>query len=1010
MAMMKSSAKIFASSLFLLLPFLLFTGRDREQAPDAPAVIRAAPDSMRALPHTVIVKLREGVAFRSSGALTAVPGVDACLQALGPCRIEPLHRQSGLSKRLSAAEQNVARLLIITYEADRDPRAVAADIARDASVAYAQPSYIYPFHHTPNDPLLAQQSVINLFKLTQAWDITTGDSTVAIGDVDSGCDWTHPDLNPNIYINKGEWGVAGELSNNGIDDDHDGEIDDWHGWDFVGSGTDTNPIPDNNPMDGTLGHGTMTAGCASAATNNGMGVAGVGYRTKILPVKAASNTGTGISYGYQGIMYAADMGCRVINTSWGGSGPFDQAMQDAIDYAFAKGALIVASSGNMAVDNDDNPFYPSSLNHVLNVGATETNGQAANWAVYGTSVGVYALGSNILTTAVGGGYTTPSQIQGTSFSSPYTAGVAALLFGMHPNWNPDQVAAQIRVSSDAINTPRAPKMYGRVNAFRAVSTNQTLTDIPGVRLVSFAASIPGSTMFTRGGQTAQVTMILENELAPTSAAATATVEFDDANLSSSTTDIPLGALNTFGRKTVTFPVTLTQNPSISEGWLPVRLKITDGTYLDYVVGRVAVYLNDNWHLSAVFGVPSITSIGALDGNVVWAVAHVSNPLQDYCIRTSNGGTNWVNATPSTYFGGTGLYCVAPVSATTALAGSGPTNGAAEVWRTTNAGFSWSRTSVSAITGFVDAIHMFDAQNGILIGDPVGGKWGIAKTADGGVSWSAVTPQLSAPGTEAGWNNSADFVGDVGWFGTNNNKLYKTTDRGATWTACPLPGKHSVNVSFSDANVGLAKFSAVTNQGGSEGLAVTTDGGTTWTPVTSLAIVSGAEAIMERNGSRMWVVQGGNSYMSADLGQTWSLNAVPSSFSNVACLERYRGNNFTDLYAGGLYIFKMHIDTQSLSADPIGSPRLAALGQNYPNPAGGNGAAATTIPFTIGAQSRVRIALADQLGREVMTLVDAELAPGSHSVSFGTTGLPTGAYHVVMRAGGDVFQRSMIILR
>lgn len=154
-------------------------------------------------------------------------------------------------------------------------------------------------------------------------------------------------------------------------------------------------------------------------------------------------------------------------------------------------------------------------------------------------------------------------------------------------------------------------------------------------------------------------------------------------------------------------------------------------------------------------------------------------------------------------------------------------------------------------------------------------------------------------------------------------------------------------------------------------------------------------------------------MSSDLGQTWSLNAVPSSFTSASCLAQYRGGDFTDLYAGGLYVFKMHIDAQSLSAGTLPSPRGYGLAQNYPNPVGGNGAGGrwnTTIPFMLAAQERVRITLCDQLGREVMTLVDAELAPGAHTASFGTAGLPAGTYHYIMRAGGEVRQRSMIILR
>src|SRR5512147_1350379 len=125
-------------------------------------------------------------------------------------------------------------------------------------------------------------------------------------------------------------------------------------------------------MDGAIGHGTNTSGCFGARANNGIGIAGTSYQSKILAIKTgAESASLAILAGYDGIAYAIDMGCKVINCSWGGTGSRSQAIQDLIDLAVSHGALVVSSSGNDPVDNDRIPHYPSSLDHVLNVGSVE---------------------------------------------------------------------------------------------------------------------------------------------------------------------------------------------------------------------------------------------------------------------------------------------------------------------------------------------------------------------------------------------------------------------------------------------------------------------------------------------------------------------------------------------------------------------------------------------------------------------------------------------------------------
>ena len=166
----------------------------------------------------------------------------------------------------------------------------------------------------------------------EAWDRQTGSPDVIVADIDTGVDYNHEDLAANIWIN------PGEIPGNGTDDDGNGYIDDYYGWDFANN--------DNDPMD-DHGHGTHTSGTIAAVGNNGIGVAGVSWHAKIMPVKFLGADGSGThAAGAQAIIYAADMGAKISNNSWGcdiGTLCFSQTIEDAIAYADVKGMLFVSS-------------------------------------------------------------------------------------------------------------------------------------------------------------------------------------------------------------------------------------------------------------------------------------------------------------------------------------------------------------------------------------------------------------------------------------------------------------------------------------------------------------------------------------------------------------------------------------------------------------------------------------------------------------------------------------------
>ncbi|NQU26780.1 MAG: S8 family serine peptidase, partial [Candidatus Marinimicrobia bacterium] len=332
--------------------------------------------------------------------------------------------------------------------------------------------------YNPNDPLFTQQWHLPNIQATEAWDlwdISSGqipgvDSTrvIKVGVVDTGVEWDHPDLVENIWQNLGEDtnnnGVTiiqsgstwifdpGDL--NGIDDDGDGYIDDLIGWDTEGS-VHTNG--DNDPTPPTVGiapdHGTNVSGCVSGVTNNGIGIAAVGWGIKIIPVKITNDSNGDLVGGYSGVLYAAKAGADVINCSWGGYG-YNGGSQSIINVAHnTYGSIIVASAGNgyqnMGPTNTD-PHYPSGYDNVISVTATDdVNDSFGCWATAGTTVDLAAPGSGIWTTDLNDGY---ESVPGTSFSSPIVAGAVGLLWSKFPDetqaWIEDRIVNSTDYFSD----------------------------------------------------------------------------------------------------------------------------------------------------------------------------------------------------------------------------------------------------------------------------------------------------------------------------------------------------------------------------------------------------------------------------------------------------------------------------------------------------------------------------------------------------------------------------------
>ncbi len=552
------------------------------------------------LPDRVIVKLRPSALSSKAAQTFGVPSLDAFVTRYGSQSVSRMFPEHSVPVKKN--EIDLSSIYVVRYGSPIDAFAVAEELSRRPEVEYAEPSFVYQTSgttvFTPNDTSFSQQWHLLKVRADSAWSLSQGDTNVVIGIVDTGVQWDHPDLAANIWINPGESGpdgLGGDKSTNGIDDDGDGKIDDWHGWDFGGADFNA-PVADNNPspIRSSHGHGTHTAGLASAVTNNVTGIAGIGFKCKILAVKASSDNdlrGSGgapfITAGFEGIIYAADMGANIISLSWGGSG-FSSFEQDIINYATGKGALIVAAAGNTGSAAD--PQYPASYDNVMSVAATQINADLkATYSSYGEHVDVSAPGGDgfVQTTQILSTYypSTYAYITGTSMATPLTAGAAALVKSYFPALSMAQVGEQLRVTCDDIYTANSSYKYklgkGRINAYRALTVTS-----PSVRISNIIAkdSVGGNNNGTfEPNEDVSISMTLLNYLQASSSSATATLTTANPFITVTTGSFPFGVLGTMASaNNGAAPFKVHVLPGIpSSTIVPFLLTITDGAYVDH---------------------------------------------------------------------------------------------------------------------------------------------------------------------------------------------------------------------------------------------------------------------------------------------------------------------------------------------------------------------------------------------------------------------------------------------
>ena len=424
--------------------------------------------------NQLIVKFHNNPYSPHQSSRSAIDNLQPILNQLEWYEFKALFAENQLSN--TSASMHLNHIYSLSYQSDIGPFSLAKMLSVIDDVYYAEPRIFYTASVEPNDNLYDQMYHLEIIKAADAWDVANLSPTeVTIAIIDTGVDMNHEDLIENAWKNEDE--IAG----NGIDDDNNGFIDDVNGWNFK--------LDNNNPSPIGSVHGTFVGGIASAMTNNEFGVSSLSWNTKFMAINSeSSNTPNLIGYGWEGVVYAIENGADVVNCSWGGYGKPSLFALDVLEYAKDQNVIVVCAAGNNARLIDENfRFFPASHYSTISVGATQDFDVLWSSSNYGKSIDVYAPGHSIYSTGSNHSY---FQSSGTSFASPMVAALAALVIRTHPSWSPAKVKAQLRATSDNIQSQNATLAQylerGRINSYRCIddvsNASMVITDVNSFEL------------------------------------------------------------------------------------------------------------------------------------------------------------------------------------------------------------------------------------------------------------------------------------------------------------------------------------------------------------------------------------------------------------------------------------------------------------------------------------------------------------------------------------------------
>ncbi len=839
-----------------------------------------------------------------------------------------------------------------------NPVYVSSKLAKNLEVEWAEPLYLREVVHTPNDPKLSSQYALAKVQAEAAWNISKGNTNIVIAIVDTGVDWNHDDLAANI------WNNSDEILD-GTDTDGNGFVDDIRGWDFGGlDGT-----PDNDPTEDSPTHGTHVAGIASAVTNNSIGIAGLGYNTKIMPVKTSQHNVSDeiISYGYEGIIYAADNGANIINCSWGGFG-FSNAEQEVINYAVSKGCVVVCAAGN---DGLSEVIFPAAYDGVLSVGNTNSSDVKSGSSNYGVDLDVCAPGSGIYSTWQGSNspYT---NLSGTSMASPLVAGLAGLVIDKFPSYNPLQVIEQIRINADNIDIKNTGKENllgsGRINAYKALSNSNSKS----VRiLTSSFIEVNNPNGILERGDEVKININFTNYLKPLSTftAVLSTesngVTITNANFSTSSK----GTLAQFSNVKKPFKFTIKENSADDEEVI-FKLTYSDGSYTDFEL--ISLNINPTY----------VTQVGK---NLAMTITSGGNfAFNDYPNNEHGKGFTFMHGGNLLFEAGL-IYGTSDKKIVNSVRGNNSDNQDSDFTPI-------KKVQISTPGAIADqeALSVFD--------ESILGIETTLKTysfSDSGNDSYIILKYLF--NNKSGINISNFYSGiffdwdiDEAGYEKNNTKYDLQNKFGYAFhseAGFPLVGMALLSS-------GTAGFYGITNDGSAGGIGIY-DG---FSDVSKwLALTNGLNKTDAGPKDISSVISAGPFNIDADstLEVTFVINAALS----LAELE-------TSVANSRVRYNKLVTDVLNNKSD---LPTQFSLLQNYPNPFNPT----TTIKYSIPSNAvynNVTLKVYDILGREIATLVNKKQNGGIYEVTFDASKLTSGIYFYKLTSGVLTETKKLLLVK
>ncbi|MGA2296773.1 MAG: S8 family peptidase [FCB group bacterium] len=932
-----------------------------------------------------------------------------------------------------------------------------------SALEYVCPKYKPVLALVPNDSLFPKQRELVNIEAEKAYDITKGSKKVIIAIVDTELDWQHEDLSDNIWTNPGETGLdsnGNDKRTNGIDDDGDGKIDDWHGWDFLSNTTSTEFTKgifreDNDSkiydVSSKFNHGTMVASCASGVTNNQKGIASIGYNCMLLPVKVGSDLGGGWR-GDEGIIYAATMGADIINCSWIGLG-WSDADKDVIKQANSMGSVIVAATGNSGGNIDDVQYMNDNFYSIVYVGASDSNDTPAKFSNFGINTTVFAPGAPVWCDIP---YNKYSLLYGTSMSTPIVSGIAGLIRTLHPDWSPRQVYHQIRSTADRVlyndESPLQPYYFCRANAFKAVSINDDFNSssaVPGIEFTDFKIT-PNDTL--NNNEDYNINLKIKNFLAPANNLDITLTPLD------SFTFIPLStqtieSIKTLEEKDINFLIRLAPGTAwykmVSKLLVTFKCNLPGNTEKSYInvqllkipikpppLKSYSVDVNIIDSLSSMFAgndsliIDKINDISVPDINTLWIAGNTKNK-NSYIIKVTPSGISTKKVMDfSTSNSADNIYGLDGNTAYLNISHQYEQNSLHE---TEDGGLNWNKIQTEKDLYFINKIGFWNKKQGFIIGwKNLSFNYNIILTGDGGKLWmmpvnlldnlSNLQKELKLLfiGKSGCWIETIDSI-------TLGRKLIYTNDYGNTWQDMVYRDSTitCINLFVKDEQNSIGLFNKISNfynsfSGDYLGIASNDLSGNN-DNVWSLDTTKNIKEITESSEYIYWDIYSNNLYIkgsngkfiySEDAGRTWlplNLFYNKNEYSLTNCkVAMVNYGRKTRVWFAGAQVGYFDLDNMTEPPDTLKQKtQIIKFYEYFPNPSN------NIVKFQIYLykDSEVSLKIYNELGLECNTLSQfINFSKGFQIIEAPLISLSPGVYFFKIQAGDEYYVDKFIIYK